>query len=127
MKSVVFAAPILPGKMGQFLQFVQDINVTRRAEYEDQQRRLGITRSQFWLQKTAYGDFALIAQDGKDIGEARRTLRASVEPFDVWFRQQIQEIHGNDVVRDTRPPHPRLCIEFHQSTQPSGRSASPPG
>lgn len=104
MATVAFAAPILPGKLETWRKFSQEINGARRADFEDQQRRMGMTRQMVWLQQTPMGDFAVVMQEGGEVEQVMPRLGASDNPFDVRFRQQVLDIHGLDFKQP--PPRP---------------------
>ena len=56
------AFPILPGKTDQWQAWADEINVggPRRAEWEDHNKRYGITRQIASLQRTPHGDFTVV-------------------------------------------------------------------
>jgi hypothetical protein len=47
--TVAFVSSILPGKQEEWRRFCQVLQGSRRAEYEESRRRLGITRELAWL------------------------------------------------------------------------------
>ena len=103
MASVAFAAPILPGKLEAWKQFNDEINGPRRKEFDDQQKRAGITRQRVWLQQTPGGDMALVVQEGEEPQRAMEALATSTDAFDVWFRERIKDIRVGPVTAVTGP------------------------
>ena len=120
MASVAFAAPILPGKLEAWKQFNNELNGLRRKEFEDQQKRVGITRQRVWLQHTPDGDMALIIQEGEEPQKAMEVLGASENEFDIWFKAQVKDIHGLDLSQPLPGPLPDLYIDYLQPVQRRG-------
>lgn len=48
--------------------------------------------------------------EADDVEAAMGTLATSAEPFDVWFRQHIQDTHGMDMAAGF--PLPEQLIDF---------------
>ena len=122
MASVAFAVPILPGKLEAWKQFNYEINGPRRKEFEDQQKRVGISRQRVWLQQTPGGDMALVVQEGEEPQRAMEALAAPTDAFDVWFREQIKDIHGLDLSQPLPGPPTELFIDYMQPAQRRGPS-----
>src|SRR5437879_261747 len=96
MASLAFALPILPSKTRQWKHFCQEMVGSRRSEYEASRNRLGITMEVAYLQQTPQGEMIIVYIEAKDIRGVFEGLRTSQESFDVWFCQQVNEIHGVD-------------------------------
>ncbi len=101
MASLAFTAPVLPGKLDAWKEFHDQLDGLRRWDFEDQQRRLGLVRHRVWLQETSEGPVALVVQEGEDPERARAILASSTHAFDVWFKEQVMELHGIDL---SEPP-----------------------
>ena len=52
----------------------------------------------------AGGDVAVVVIEAPDIQTAMGALATSDEPFDTWFREHIQEVHGMDLAEGGPPP-----------------------
>ena len=120
MASVAFAAPILPGKLEAWKQFNNEINGPRRKEFEDQQKRIGIARQRVWLQHTPEGDMVLVVQEGEDPQKAMGIIGASDDAFDVWFKDQLKDVHGLDLSQPLPGPFPELYVDYMQPTRRRG-------
>jgi hypothetical protein len=101
MGSFAFGAPILPGKEDACRQFAQELTGPRRSEFEASRRRLGLTTERLYLQHTPQGALLIVYGEGDRLPEG---LATSQDPFDVWFRQQNQDILGVDLTQV--PPGP---------------------
>ena len=79
-------------------------NGDRKALYEESQRRAGITRETTWLQSTPTGGMAVVVIEADDIEAALRALATSDAPFDKWFRNHVQQVHGISLAEGFPPP-----------------------
>lgn len=105
MQAVAFAAPLLPGKTDADREALASCaNGDRRTDHEASRKRAGITRESVWIQGTPGGDVAVVLIEAPDIGAAMGALATSDEPFDTWFREHIQEVHGMDLAEGGPPP-----------------------
>lgn len=109
MALIAFAAPILPGKKDAYDEWVAELNGSRRDEYEQHLRRVGKKREWSLLQQTPDGDLAVVVQEADDPQAMMRRFVESREPFDVWMKDKIQEVHGLDM--SSPPPPPELKVE----------------
>jgi hypothetical protein len=62
--------------------------------YEASRQRLGITRERLALMENAFGSAAVTTLEAEDIGWVLGQLVTSELPFDIWYREQLQELHG---------------------------------
>ncbi len=94
MSGIVLTFPILAGKVEAWRRFCQELSGSRRQPYEASRRRLGITRERLALVDTAFGATAVTTLEAPDVAQALGQIIASVLPFDVWYRERLQELHG---------------------------------
>ena len=107
MPAIGFVAPILPGKVEEHRHLAEEIMSSRRAEYQESRKRLGIHRESAWHQETPDGTVAVVYIEADDPGAAMAGMASSEEPFDRWFRERVSDIHGLDL---TQPPPPPVQI-----------------
>ena len=112
MASFASAFPVLPGKTEQWKHFCQEMVGPRRSEYEASNKRLGITRVVTSLQQTPQGDMAIVYLEAQDIPRVFEGYASSQEPFDVWFREQVKDIHGVDFSKPLPGPLPEVVIDW---------------
>jgi hypothetical protein len=118
MPSMAFAAPLLPGKTEQDREDMRSCaHGERRATYEASRARHGITREAVWIQPTPMGDLAVVYLEAADLQGALAGLASSQDPFDVWFREQIRDVHGINL-EDGFPP-PEQVLDFHAAQAPA--------
>jgi hypothetical protein len=80
------------GSLAAFLPGIS--RFSRRQMYEASRRRLGITRERLALVETAFGSAAVTTLEAHNMGQALDQIIASKLPFDRWYREQVQELHG---------------------------------
>lgn len=112
MATIAFAAPILPGKLEAWRRFNQETLGSRRSEYEASRRQFGITRESAWLQQTPQGHMAIVYLETTEPEQMFQAMATSADPFDVWFRQQVLDIHGLDLTQPPDGPLPELAFEW---------------
>jgi hypothetical protein len=114
MASYGFAVPVLPGMTERDRQLSAELSGPRKAEFEASRARLGITREQVWLQETPQGTLAIVCLEAEDIESALAGLGSSQDPFDQWWREQIQAIHGIDLTQPLPSPPNELIMDFRR-------------
>jgi hypothetical protein len=97
MPGVVLTFPILTGKVEAWRRFCQELSGSRRQMYEESRQRLGITFERLALVETAFGATAVTTLEGPKVAKALGKIIASALPFDVWYRERLQELHGVDL------------------------------
>ena len=112
MASLASAFPILPGKTEQWKHFSQEMAGPRFHEYQASRKRLGMTREVAYLQQTPHGDLAIVYCEAHDISQVFHGFATSQEPFDVWFRQQVKEIHDLDLTQPLPGPLPEAIVDW---------------
>src|SRR4030065_2687634 len=94
MPGIVLTFPIVAGKVEAWRRFCQELSGSRRQMYEASRQRLGITREQLALVDTAFGAMAVTTLEAPDVAQALGQIIASDIPFDIWYRERLQELHG---------------------------------
>ncbi len=94
MACIVLTIPILDGKVETWRRFCQELSGSRRQMYIASRRRLGITHERLALMETAFGSAAVTTLEATDIDRALGQIIASILPFDCWYRERLEEMHG---------------------------------
>ncbi|MDX1524567.1 MAG: hypothetical protein R3264_23250 [Anaerolineae bacterium] len=110
--TVIWAAPILPGKAEAWRRFMQEIVGDQRPAYEAACRRLNIQAMRGWVTETARGDIGVIAVISAQPEQVMPALSASEVPFDRWFRGQLTALQGVDISRPPRMPPSDLVLDW---------------
>ena len=103
LPAVAFALPVLPGKEELDHQTFEEMEGTRRDEYEAAMREAGITRHVVWHQETPDGTMAVVYMEADDEAGVAQ-FGSSDAPFNRWFRDQMKEVHGIDISEPAPPP-----------------------
>ena len=98
MSGIVLTFPILDGKVEAWRRFCQELSGSRLQMYLSSRRRMGITHERLALAETAFGATAVTTLEAPDVAKAFGRIIASQLPFDVWYREQLQELHGINLV-----------------------------
>ena len=105
MQAIAFAAPLLPGKTDADREALTSCaSGGRSAEHAASRKRAGIAREAVWIQSTPSGDLGVVLVEAPDIEAAMGALATSEEPFEVWFRDHVRDVHGIDMAEDFEPP-----------------------
>ena len=94
MSGIVLTFPILIGKVEAWRRFCQELAGSQRQLYEASRQRLGITRERMVLVETAYGSTAATTLEAPNVDHALGQIIISSLPFDRWYRERLQEMHG---------------------------------
>ena len=94
MSGLILTFPILAGKVEAWRRFCQEISGSRQLMYLTSRRRLGITHERLALVETAFGSVAVTTLEALDVGQAMGQIVTSALPFDRWYRERVQELHG---------------------------------
>ncbi len=126
MPGIVLTFPILPGKVEAWRRFCQEMVGSRSTLYEASRRRLGITRERMALAENSFGAAAVTTLEAPNIGRALGQIISSNLPFDLWYRERLEELHGVNLTRyqqfaEPEPPAlPReLLFEWSMPDSPS--------
>jgi len=94
MSGIVLTFPILSGKVEAWRRFCQELSGSRRLPYEASRQRMGITRERLALIETAFGATAVTTLEAPDVAHALGQIIGSEIPFDIWYRERLQKLHG---------------------------------
>jgi hypothetical protein len=94
MSGIVLTFPILAGKVEAWRRFCQELSGFRRNSYEASRQRLGITCERLALVDTDFGAISVTTLEAPDVAQALGQIIASELPFDIWYRERLQELHG---------------------------------
>jgi hypothetical protein len=94
MSGIVLTFPILSDKVEAWRRFCQELSGSRRLTYEASRQRMGITRERLALVETTFGATAVTTLEAPDMDRALGQIIASEIPFDVWYRERLQKLHG---------------------------------
>jgi len=119
MSGIVLTFPILDGKVEAWRRFCQELSGSRQKPFEASRQRLGITCERLALVETAFGATAVTTFEAPDVAQALGQIIVSGLPFDVWYRDKLQELHGVNLAGYEQfaqptplPPNQELLFEW---------------
>jgi len=96
MPMMAVAFPILPGKTAEWRAFMDDLNGSRRDEFEASRKAAGV-RERTFLQETPMGDLVLVTLEGDNPDQAFGKMMSADDEFTKWFTERAQAVHGVDL------------------------------
>jgi hypothetical protein len=100
----LMVVPIIPGKVEEWKRWTEKLKGEKKAEFDDLNKRHGITRHDAWLAETPAGSVAVVLHEGTGSDFFMQNVGASKNAFDIWFRESVQGFHGMDL--NAPPPGP---------------------
>ena len=94
MSAVILTFPIQCGKVEAWRRFCQELSGSRLQMYLSSRRRIGITHERMALVETSFGATSVTTLEAIDVGQALTNIITSILPFDCWYRERMQELHG---------------------------------
>jgi hypothetical protein len=117
MAMLAVAFPILPGKTGEWHNFIAELKGARHSEFVGARERAHV-REQTFLQSTPMGDLVIVTLQGEDPGRSFGQMMAADDAFTTWFREQVQAIHGVDLRAPMAGPPSELVIDTGEAGRP---------
>ncbi len=119
MPGIILTFPIVAGKVEAWRRFCQKLAGSQRQMYETSRHRLGITRERLALVETDFGSASVTTIEALDVDRALGQIIASNLPFDRWYREQVQTLHGINLAgydqflqQTPLPPNQELIFEW---------------
>jgi len=106
MDGLVLTLPIAAGKVEAWRRFCQELSGSRRQMFEASRRRLGITRESLALVEGPFGSSAVTTLEARNVNLALTEMFGSNLPFETWYRERLQDLHGFDLTRYERFTQP---------------------
>jgi hypothetical protein len=117
--TVIFAAPILPGRSEAWRRWLQEMIESHHPEYEESRRCLGVSGEWVWIAETGNGHVAVIAMAAAQPEQVLAQLANSERPFDRWYREQLLALQGLDLTKPLSRASPELVLEWRVSKNQS--------
>jgi hypothetical protein len=113
MASFAIALPLRPGQESSLKQLGDDLRGSRQAAFDESERRLGISKESWFLQKTDAGNLVLVTFEAENPGQALAQFGRSRDSFDLWFKERVKEITGVDM-NGPLPPAPEEVARYER-------------
>ncbi len=102
MNQICLVIPIMPGKSDDARDFMRELEQERKADYDQSERRIGITKEAWYLARTPGGDQLVGYMETTDFGKALSLFSSSRDEFDMWFKRRLADSTGLDL--NSPPP-----------------------
>lgn len=112
MDQVCLVLPMREGKSATARDFMRELETDRKAEYGVSERRIGIDKQAWYLASTPAGDQLVAYMESPDFDHALAMFSQSSDPFDLWFKRQLDEATGLDL---NHPPSGMMLPELLSS------------
>ena len=119
LPEICFVWPILAGKEEEWRRALQELEGSRSADFGRMRQHLGIDTIRVWLQRTRYGELAVVCLKVDDAAEAILVLADSEGTFEKWLKRRVEALHGVVVTRVGSNTAPELVF----STKPEKQRA----
>jgi steroid delta-isomerase-like uncharacterized protein len=110
MALLAVAIPITPGKEERWRRFVDELNASRKAEFDASRRRMGV-RERTLHQVTPNGELVIVTLEGDDPMAAFAAFGAAQDEFTDWFVAEVAAVHDFDLRRPPPGPPPELIAD----------------
>jgi hypothetical protein len=111
MNNILFINPLKPGKLEAYKMFVAEITGPRKAEYSDLLKRYGLKNAKTHYQKFLNTEFVVVEQEIEDYAAERLPhFFTSTHPFDLWFIEQLQDCHDDEIAKAAGQP--QVLLDF---------------
>lgn len=112
MDQVCLVLPVKEGRSAVARDFMRELETDRKAEYAVSERRIGIDKEAWYLASTPTGDQLVAYMESPDFGRALTAFSRSRDPFDLWFKRQLDGATGLDL---NHPPSDMTLPELLSS------------
>lgn len=97
MDQVCLVLPIKKGKYDAARGFMRELETERKKEYALSEGRIGIDKEAWYVSRTAKGEEFVAYMESPDFRHALESFSASNDPFDMWFKERLDESTGLDL------------------------------
>ena len=112
MNQICLVIPITPGKSEDARNFMRELEDERKADYDQSERRIGITKEVWYLASAPGGDQFVAYMETPDFGKALSLFSASRNEFDLWFKRRLADSTGLDLNTPPSGPLPELLSSY---------------
>jgi hypothetical protein len=116
MDHICLAIPVLPGKTDDARRFMQQLDGSRRTEFDASERRIGISKELWYLARLASGDVLIGYLESRNFGSALNAFVGSRDAFDLWFKEQMRGVTGFDLNNPPADMQPCELLSHYELT-----------
>jgi hypothetical protein len=112
MDQICLVVPITPGKTDDAKDFMRELEEDRKKDYDQSERRIGITKEVWYLAHAPGGDQLVAYMETADFGRALSMFSASQDEFDLWFKRRLADSTGLDLNNPPSGGLPELLSSY---------------
>jgi hypothetical protein len=112
MDQICLVVPIKPGMTADAKDFMQELEGPRKGDYDQSERRIGISKEVWYLASAPGGDQFVVYMESADFGRALSLFSGSRDEFDVWFKRRLADSTGLDLNVPPAGPIPELLSSY---------------
>jgi len=103
-------APIVEGKLEDWKSWIAELKSSKKSEFDDLNKRYGLTRHDGWLVDTPNGPMAAVLHEGPGSETFMEKVSQSDNRFDKSFTEKVAEFHGMDLNAPPPAPPPKKVL-----------------
>ena len=111
----MMVVPIAEGKVDVWKEWIGELMANRKAEFEDFNKRHGLSRHSAWLAETPTGPVVAALHEGQGAERFMESLQKSSHEFDLWFKSKLEEIHGFDFSAPPTMPATQIHLDSQRA------------
>lgn len=117
MDHICLALPIVNGRTADARAFLQQLDTTRRAEFDRSEQRIGITKELWYLAKLPSGDHLIVYAESADFNRAFSSFVGSRDSFDLWFKEQMLAVTDVDLNNPPADMAPAELLSHYEAAE----------
>lgn len=106
----LIVVPVVKGQEEEWRSWSKKLKGEMKKDYDDLNKRYGLTRHDAWAVETPNGLLAVVLQEGPGADTFMQKVATSQNPTDVLFKQSLGKFHGIDLNGPPPGPMPEKVI-----------------
>ena len=103
-------APVVKGMEEEWKSFSKKLKGEMKKDYDDLNKRHGLTRHDVWAVETPVGLLAVVLHEGTGAESFMHNVAVSEHPTDILMKENIQKFHGMDMSAPPPGPMPEKLV-----------------
>lgn len=103
MKKFAYSFPILEDKVDRWLNFVKEVNTTRKKEFTKMHKRIGVKKESWFLQSSNNGYSVLVYTEAEN-EKFMENFKKDKSNFSEWFRKEVSDLQNINLDYQTKMP-----------------------